>query len=195
MTGWRISHCANKTLAQRKVQIVDASKWKVLTTNHWGAGCHEAVSFLSNIICITQIDFTSLVSVHSYRLQKFQVSSQSSAVYKPYPPPPMPCIFSTWEGTVMHRLCFTYGDFKKCCTYFNTMSTYAPLPCSHYIRPWFPCFVDKFEKTRLDFQGLIQDSPLAMHKLTFVVQWSLYIKFARVQRKSFLQLAIQASWS
>ena len=66
----------------------------------------------------------------------------------------------------MRRLCFTYGDFKKCCTCFNTMSTYAPLPCSHYIRPLFSCFADKFEKTRLDFQGLIQDCQLAMHKLT-----------------------------
>ena len=113
------------------------------------------------------------------------MSSQSSAVYKPYPPPPMPCIFSTWEGTAMRRLCFTYGDFKKCCTYFNTMSTYAPPPCSHYTRPWFPCFADKFEKTRLEFQGLIQDCQLAMYKLTFVVQWPLCIKFARVQRKSF----------
>ena len=68
----------------------------------------------------------------------------------------------------MRRLRFTYGDFKKCCTYFNTMSIYAPLPCSHYIIPRFSCFADKFEKTRLEFQGLIQDCQLAMHKLTLI---------------------------
>lgn len=69
------------------------------------SGCHEAVSFFSNIICITQIDFTSLVSVRSYRLQKFQVSSQSSVVYNPYPRPLLPAVSP--QGRV--QLCTDYA--------------------------------------------------------------------------------------
>ena len=139
----------------------------MLTTNHWRAGCHEAVSFISNIICTTQIDFTSLVSVHSYRLQKFQMSSQSSAVYKPYPLPLLPA-FSP-QGRV--QLCADYAllmEISRNVALISILSTYVLLPCSHYIIPWFSCFADKFEKTRLEFQGLIQDCQLAMHKLTLI---------------------------
>ena len=45
------------------------------------------------------------MSVHSYRLQKFQVSSQSSAVYKPYPRPLLPAVSP--QGRV--QLCTDYA--------------------------------------------------------------------------------------